>query len=66
MFWGIPLTTKINNKVSFRVRLILSGVENDALILQMRSYDRKRLTRKVTTIAENEFVKITEYIKQLI
>lgn len=66
MFWGIPLTTKINDAVSFRVRLVLDGVKNDALILQMRAYDRKRLTRKISVISEDEFEKITDYLKQLL
>ena len=70
MFWGIPLTTKLKIATEdddyFRVRVILEGLENDVLILQMRSYDRKRLIRKITTMDEVGFAKITDYIKQLI
>ncbi len=57
MFWGIPLTTKLVNR-PFRVRFILKGTENDALILQMRAFDRKRLVRQIGVVPHDVFAKL--------
>lgn len=66
MFWGVPLTTKINDDVPFRVRITVDGVQNDAMILQMRSYDRKRLRRKLGVVPKLEFSRIINLIKSVI
>lgn len=65
MFWGVPLTTRVK-PLRFRKRLILNGVENDLLILQMRAYDRKRLIRKITFVPKPEFAGIISFIKDLL
>ncbi|MEK7501033.1 MAG: type II toxin-antitoxin system PemK/MazF family toxin [Patescibacteria group bacterium] len=65
MFWGIPLTTRIKD-INFRFRFTLDGVENDLLILQMRSYDRKRLVRKVAVMPKNDFLLLADAIKALL
>ncbi len=54
IFWGIPLTTKIRD-LDFRYRFALNGVENDALLTQLRSFDSRRLLRKVSVLSEKEF-----------
>lgn len=65
IFWGIPLTTRIR-ETNFRKRFSLEGIENDLLALQMRSYDRKRLVRKITTMPKEDFRIITDFIKSLL
>lgn len=65
IFWGIPLTTKIK-PLHFRKCLIIDGVENDILILQMRVYDRKRLVRKITIVSKQEFAELTKLIRDLL
>jgi mRNA interferase MazF len=54
LFWAIPLTTKLKD-VAFRKRLVVGEIENDALILQMRCYDRKRLIRKIGVVPQKAF-----------
>lgn len=65
IFWGIPLTTRVK-PLRFRKYLVLNGVENDLLILQMRAYDRKRLVRKIAVVSKREFAEITKFIKGLL
>ena len=57
IFLGVPLTTKIMN-LPFRVRFTLGEVENDALILQMRVYDRKRLVRQIGIMPSDSFARL--------
>ena len=54
MFWGVPLTTKVYD-APYRFRFVVDGTENDALLLQMRAFDRKRLVRKICFMKKNEF-----------
>lgn len=61
IFWGVPLTTK-TMKLPFRVRLELGGIANDALILQMRVYDRKRLVRQIGVVPQDVFTTLTDAI----
>src|SRR3989339_1177161 len=61
IFWGVPLTTK-TMKLPFRIRLTLGDITNDALILQMRVYDRKRLVRQIGIVPQDVFVKLTTAI----
>ena len=65
IFWGIPLTTRIR-KADFRIPLDVGDIKNDILILQMRSYDRKRLIRKITTVSKKDFIEITDFMKGLL
>ena len=55
IFLGIPLTTKIKDYVPFRVRCTVDDVANDALILQMRVFDRRRLLRKIGVLPKETF-----------
>jgi mRNA interferase MazF len=61
----LPLTTKIKKDESFRVRFNVYGVENDALILQMRVLDRKRLIRKIDVVSKKDFARIIKAIREL-
>lgn len=65
IFWGIPLTKKIK-KADFRMHLNVGEIQNDLLVLQMRSYDRKRLIRKIVTVPKEDFINVTNFIKDLI
>lgn len=65
MFWGIPLTTKLREG-GFRYRFVFDGVESEALLLQMRAYDRKRLVRKVGMMPKEFFVHVIREIKGLL
>jgi mRNA interferase MazF len=65
MFWGIPLTTKINDK-KFRFRYMLEEIESDALLLQMRAYDRKRLVRKIGTMTTQDFERLKIAVQRLL
>lgn len=62
VFWSIPLTTKVKEGVSFRVRIVVDGVPNDALVLQMRAHDRKRLKRKIGVMTKEDFNLIIDAI----
>ncbi|MFA6407983.1 MAG: type II toxin-antitoxin system PemK/MazF family toxin [Candidatus Paceibacterota bacterium] len=62
IFLGIPLTTKLRDGVPFRFRLRVGDVDNDALILQMRVYDRKRLVRPLAVVQKEVFKKLIEAI----
>jgi mRNA interferase MazF len=61
IFWGIPLTTKIKDE-KFRYRISIGGQENDALLFHMRSYDRRRLVRKIGMLSEEDFQAIVELL----
>jgi len=62
IFWGIPLTTKFKDNIPFRIRFTIGGIANDALILQMRAYDRKRLVRQIDVVPKEVFAQITNEI----
>src|SRR3989344_1513914 len=55
IFWGVPLTTKIKEHIPFRIMFMMGDQANDALILQMRAYDRRRLVRKIGMVSEEIF-----------
>ncbi len=64
IFLGIPLTTK-NRKGLFRISFLLGSVLNDMLVLQMRSFDRKRLINKIGMLPQAEFDSLNTFIAQL-
>lgn len=55
VFWGIPLTTKIKENAPFRIKFAIGNNTSDALVLQMRAYDRRRLVRKIGVVPEGLF-----------
>jgi mRNA interferase MazF len=61
IFWGIPLTSKVKDE-KFRYRFVFNGLESDALIFHMRSYDRKRLVRKIGVVSEGHFKAIKDLL----
>ncbi|HEX8947214.1 MAG TPA: type II toxin-antitoxin system PemK/MazF family toxin [Candidatus Paceibacterota bacterium] len=64
-FLAVPLTTKVRT-APFRVRFMVNGVENDALVLQMRVYDRRRLLRKVGMVAQDTFAELQKEVASAI
>lgn len=66
VFWGIPLTTKVNKRVPFRIRVAIDGVPNDILIEQLRAFDRRRLLRKIAVVGEADFKKVIDGIENAI
>ena len=66
IFWGIPLTTKIKEQIPFRFRLMVGDITNDALVLQMRAYDRKRLVRQIGVVSQNVFAMLTAAISDAV
>jgi len=62
IFWGIPLTTKIKEHIPFRIKFMMGEQANDALLLQMRAYDRRRLVRKIGVVPEEIFSDFTSAI----
>lgn len=64
IFWGVPLTTKVRLG-EFRIHFVLNNVENDILVLQMRSYDRRRLLRKIGVLSEPDYETLTDSIIRL-
>lgn len=62
LFLGVPLTTKIKKDEGFRFNFCLNAVDNDALILQMRSFDSKRLIHKIGMLSVPEFQEISGII----
>lgn len=65
MFWGIPLTTKIQEK-PYRYPFSLNNIQNDALILQLRAFDQKRLIRKIGMLEMTSFQEIKLFVKELL
>lgn len=62
MFWGIPLTTKYHTG-KFYYNFNLGGVDNTAMLSQMRPLSAKRLDRKITTMPRSMFKKLrTKFI----
>jgi len=64
IFWGVPLTTKIQNR-AYRVKTTLNEAENDILIPQLRVFDRKRLKRKIGMLPEKSFSRLAKEINGL-
>lgn len=65
IFWAIPLTTKVKN-IPFRIKIVLNSIENDVLICHLRSYDRKRLKRKIGKLSEFQFNSVISEIQNLL
>ena len=63
-FLGIPLT-KNHREINYRMSCPLNGVNGDALILQMRSFDSRRLIGKINTLPTVDFNNILYYIMHM-
>lgn len=66
VFLGIPLTTKTDDRLPFRVRIVVEGVSNDVLVGQIRAFDRKRLYRKIAVMSEADFETVKNHLVEVI
>lgn len=69
LFIGVPLTTTIKDNDyfhSFEFNTKKGISKNSAMILQVRSYSKKRITDKIGKISVEEFKKIQEKLVKLI
>ncbi len=65
IFLGIPLSTQIKES-RFYYKLHFKGIEQSALLSQLRIFDAKRLRERMGELPADEFNKLKEKIKQLI
>ncbi len=65
IFLGIPLSTKIKNG-SFFYNFELNGNMSNALLVQARLYDAKRLENKIGKINIDDFEELKKKFKRLL
>ncbi len=65
LFLGVPLTTKIKEN-PYYLSITIHGRNQCAMISQMRSYESKRLTRKLARLDERDFNKVVDSIKKMV
>ncbi|MDM8565217.1 type II toxin-antitoxin system PemK/MazF family toxin [Candidatus Halobeggiatoa sp. HSG11] len=70
MFVGVPLTSKLkgDNKYFHEFEYTTKKgllINNSALILQLKAFDKKRLMGRIGMIDKDEFTKILEKIRNL-
>lgn len=71
IFWAIPLTKsqKKNSEKTEKYYYPFSfkvGIISIAILSQIRLIDAKRLSRHIGTMAESDFIKLTEKLKALL
>jgi mRNA interferase MazF len=65
IFLGIPLTTKVKEN-PYYIKITVHGREQCAMISQLRTYESKRLTRRLARLDDGDFNKIREAVKSMI
>ena len=65
-FLGIPITTKIKSGFIYQGFYLSNGEKRIAVIGQVRTFDARRLTMYVDTLAPKEFFPIIKAIQNLI
>jgi len=65
MFFGIPLSTQIKQG-SFFFEFELNNKPSNALLVQSRIYDSKRLENKIGTISKDDFKELKIKLRELI
>ena len=65
MFFGVPLSTKVKDG-NFFFEFELLGERSNALIVQGRLFDTKRLENKIGMISKDEFKKLKTKLKELL
>jgi len=69
LFIGVPLTTTIKDNdyfYSFEFNTKNGISQNSAMLLQIRSFSKKRLTNKIGTISKEDFKNIQDKLVKLI
>ncbi|OGI78106.1 hypothetical protein A3C57_01795 [Candidatus Nomurabacteria bacterium RIFCSPHIGHO2_02_FULL_33_12] len=64
-FIGIPLTSKVKNKKYSCIIKTDDNILHTALVYQIRSFDKRRLTAIKYVLSDQEYLKIKEYINKL-
>ncbi len=64
-FIGIPLTSNIKSRKYACIIKTDDGLLHTALIYQIRSFDKRRLTERKYTLSDEEYTKIEKYFKKL-
>ena len=65
IFWGIPLSTKIKDN-KYYTKIILKGIEQSAMLSQLRVLDTKRLDEYIGYVSKVDFIKIQIQIINII
>ncbi len=65
LFWGIPLSTKIQ-RAPERYSIDLKGIINDILLFQLRVLDKKRLSTKKGRVSKTDYKNIQALIVKFI
>ena len=65
IFYGIPLSTKIKQG-SFFFEFTLNAKQSNALLVQGRIYDAKRLENKIGMISKDDFNDLKNSLKELL
>lgn len=65
LFFGVPLSTQIKQG-SFFFEFQLNNKPSNALLVQGRIYDAKRLENKIGMISKDDFVKLKRNLKELL
>lgn len=65
IFLGIPLSTTIKQGSFFYEFEFIEGVKSCALLVQIKTFDVKRLDRKIGMIAKDDFKKLENKFKAL-
>ena len=65
MFFGVPLSTKIKDG-NFFFEFELLGAKSNALLVQCRLLDSKRLENKIGMIKKDDFEKLKIKLKELL
>lgn len=62
MFWGVPLSSKIDHLGRHNLLVTLLGKKADANVSQLRVLDRKRLQRRFGMLDKEDFERVVEAI----
>ena len=65
VFWGVALSTKQKEGIYY-YNFAINGVQQYAIISQLRLYDKNRLIRKIGMIGDHQFFELKEKIKSLL
>jgi len=69
LFIGVPLTSQIKGDNDYFHKILFTtkkGIStNSAMILQLKSFDKKRLMGKIGTLDKKQFNKVIEKTKEL-
>lgn len=60
MFWGLPLTTRMRQKMLSHIEITVHGKTQFVILSQLRVLSTKRLIRRLTKISDHQFAIINE------